>query len=121
MSDAVADIFPTQLISMGEPIGVEFAWPIAHASAVLAEIPSDGVAVLGGDLYSRTDGLWIPIVPGWYADIQSGESWQMYCQRTVTETRAFLAGAARRNHEAWFVLMLARKPSADQLARIHAR
>lgn len=103
--------FPQVLLTIGQkPLGVNaIAWPypaILDAVGVLAE---HGMAILGGDVYRRSEQGLILTYDNWSVDRRKGSSWIEYvkdaAQRAISYIEAF---HATKGDEFWYSVGFAR-------------
>jgi hypothetical protein len=123
MEDDYKQIFRTEVLGEAKPIpryGVEYAWPTSIVSEVVSNLEGTEVAILGGDVYSKENEAWELAIPNWYTNIEPGESWRSYVSRSHTHTVEFLKEYYAKGNF-WFVLVVASKPTAAQLAKSYAR
>ncbi len=113
-----------EILEKGLPIhpedSEEVAWPIANADEVIEKIKLWGLAILGGDIYEKTEQGFEPIYENWCSEIQPGEKWEKFVQRSFVETKQYLKSDWLKD-ELWFVLVVIEKPDASMLAKSYAR
>lgn len=123
MSDDHKVLFPATVLAKARPIttfGVDLSWPVSAAREVIASLEGTSTAILGGDVYVNDNNTWEVAIPNWDSEIRAGEPWQNYAARSRDDSIKFL-NEHYANKNAWFVLVVASKPSAAQLATSYER
>jgi hypothetical protein len=97
------------------------AWRRPHALAILQELESTSVAVLGGDVLvgSPRGFAHSPTAGNWHCELGPGESWASYASRSRRETHDYIDGYPETGEVA-YALVFGDKPSAQQLMRSRA-
>lgn len=122
--DLLRKIVPEHILKQGEhtdpEVSVEIAWPLAIADEVLEIIHQAGLAILGGDIYTRSIKDFKPTYDHWAIDIEEGEKWTNYTLRSYLVAQDYLSSNWLKK-DSWFVLVVTEKPDAEQLAKSYVR
>jgi len=109
------DSLPSDLRAKGQSLVErslsETAWPIEHAAQLLTWLREKRYGVLGGDLYERKGAKFIPTYENWHCNLEKGESWATYCERSCKKALKYVADAKKQH---WVVIVASLKPTAEQ-------
>ena len=115
-------VFPESILEIGIPTfpgeSSEIAWPLTQATIILEQVRLTGLAILGGDIYVKESKDLVPTYDNWSTDIERGEKWEVFVRRSQAEAKAYLEKPWHKDNS-WFVLVVADKPDAGQLAISH--
>jgi hypothetical protein len=95
-------------------------WSVDCANEVISTLQLKGWAILGGDIFERQAGRFVHSYQSWECDINTGEPWPSYAERSCTYALASLS-IFRGNPGLWFTAEVLEKPTATQLARSYDR
>lgn len=115
---------PASVLSMGMPThpdgSEEIAWPVTLADTILEITHESGLAIVGGDIYTKKETRLKPAYDNWCTDIEYGEKWTSYMQRSYLEASEYLKSYWIEK-DSWFVLVVVDKADAMQLVKSYVR
>jgi hypothetical protein len=102
-----------QILSSGEFLGDAGVrnWALTRQEALvaIAELGSEGIAVLGGDVYKRDRAVFVAIGDGWHCDRDAEEDSETFVDRSVEAARKYVERYPGSD-ETYFALVPDREP-----------
>lgn len=100
-SERLPTDFPMDLLDSGcslQSVGVsEIAWPYEDAIKVIKFLTSRGYAILGGDVYLRSDGKLTSTCDSWYATKDMSMPWEQFVVESMRIAVSYIELYHERN------------------------
>lgn len=108
-----------EILSVGEFLGEAGVrnWALTREQTLLAiaELGSEGIAVLGGDVYKRDGTVFAANGDSWHCDRDPAEDSETYVSRSVETARRYVTRyPTQRSGETYFAVVPGNDPEASQ-------
>lgn len=108
-------------ISLAEEGLEDLAWTRPDVIGVVMQLDGTKVAVIGGDILKNEGEMYGHTCDSWCCDIRPGELWDEYAKRSRKTAQEYVEAYPEAHNSSYiFCLLLADKPSIDQLLKIHS-